>query len=97
MTRRRASSRQAEPTAQAPSLFDAPLVSETLYEDVGETFPGASPGSAIAVSTLTQTAKDIGDDTSAPRISSPDKLIYPEKKIAPGHSSNMALFGQTDD
>ena len=23
--------------------------------------------------------------------------IYPEKKIAPGHSSNMALFGQTDD
>jgi ferredoxin/flavodoxin---NADP+ reductase len=23
--------------------------------------------------------------------------IYPEKKIAPAHSSNMALFGQTDD
>ena len=23
--------------------------------------------------------------------------IYPEKKVAPGHSSNMALFGQTDD
>jgi thioredoxin reductase len=23
--------------------------------------------------------------------------IYPEKKIAPGHSSNMALFGQKDD
>ena len=23
--------------------------------------------------------------------------IYPEKKIAPGHSSNMAIFGQTDD
>jgi thioredoxin reductase (NADPH) len=23
--------------------------------------------------------------------------IYPEKKINPGHSSNMALFGQKDD
>jgi thioredoxin reductase (NADPH) len=23
--------------------------------------------------------------------------IYPDKKIAPGHSSNMAIFGQTDD
>ncbi|HEX7123117.1 MAG TPA: NAD(P)/FAD-dependent oxidoreductase [Gemmatimonadaceae bacterium] len=23
--------------------------------------------------------------------------IYPEKKVNPGHSSNMALFGQTDD
>lgn len=23
--------------------------------------------------------------------------IYPEKKVAPGHSSNMALFGQSDD
>ena len=23
--------------------------------------------------------------------------IYPEKKVAPGHSSNMALFGQKDD
>jgi thioredoxin reductase (NADPH) len=23
--------------------------------------------------------------------------IYPEKKVNPGHSSNMAIFGQTDD
>ena len=23
--------------------------------------------------------------------------IYPDKKVAPGHSSNMAVFGQTDD
>ena len=23
--------------------------------------------------------------------------IYPEKKVAPGHSSNMAVFGQRDD
>ena len=24
-------------------------------------------------------------------------LVYPEKKVAPGHSSNMAIFGQKDD
>jgi thioredoxin reductase len=23
--------------------------------------------------------------------------IYPEKKVAPGHSSNMAIFGQKED
>ena len=23
--------------------------------------------------------------------------IYPDKKVAPGHSSNMAVFGQKDD
>jgi thioredoxin reductase (NADPH) len=23
--------------------------------------------------------------------------MYPEKKVAPGHSSNMAVFGQKDD
>ena len=23
--------------------------------------------------------------------------IYPEKKVAPGHSSNLAVFGQKDD
>ena len=23
--------------------------------------------------------------------------IHPEKKVNPGHSSNMAIFGQTDD
>jgi len=23
--------------------------------------------------------------------------IYPEKKVAPGHSSNMGIFGQKDD
>ena len=44
----------------APSLFDAGGPGEeSLLEQVGETFPGASPRSAIAVSTLTQTAKDI--------------------------------------
>ena len=23
--------------------------------------------------------------------------VYPERKVAPGHSSNMAIFGQKDD
>jgi exodeoxyribonuclease VII large subunit len=56
----------------APSLFDPHdtvaarvemTVSEPpmpdIYDEVGETFPGASAGSAISVSTLTQTAKDV--------------------------------------
>ena len=24
-------------------------------------------------------------------------FVYPEKKVAPGHSSNLAIFGQKDD
>lgn len=64
MTRRRSVSRPVEPTA--PSLFDAPVVAETIYEDVGESFPGASPGSAIAVSTLTQTVKDVVEGAFIP-------------------------------
>ena len=44
----------------APSLFASPNVQrDALLDEVGETFPGASPRSAIAVSTLTETAKDI--------------------------------------
>ena len=44
----------------APSLFESPSVQrDALLDEVGETFPGASPRSAIAVSTLTETAKDI--------------------------------------
>jgi len=37
-----------------------------LYQDVGDTFPGASPGSAIAVSTLTQTVKDVVEGAFIP-------------------------------
>jgi hypothetical protein len=66
----------ASPTA-APSLFDAPMVSPSaesygdvsrldVYDDVGETFPGASAGSAIAVSTLTQTVKDVVEGAFIP-------------------------------
>jgi exodeoxyribonuclease VII large subunit len=62
-----------------PSLFDPhdavearselaraePTLPE-IYDEVGETFPGASAGSAIAVSTLTQTAKDVVEGAFIP-------------------------------
>ena len=69
--------RPARETA-APSLFDAegvpargeltaaPLSVHEIYEEVGETFPGASPGSAVSVSTLTQTAKDVVEGAFIP-------------------------------
>lgn len=66
MTRRRITSRRDEPAALAPSLFDGPAVPEAIYEDVGESFPGASPRSAIAVSTLTQTVKDVVEGAFIP-------------------------------
>jgi exodeoxyribonuclease VII large subunit len=62
---RRASSSRAR-RAAAPSLFDAPRTEESLYQDVGESFPGASPASAIAVSTLTQTVKDVVEGAFIP-------------------------------
>ena len=37
-----------------------------IYDEVGETFPGASAGSAISVSTLTQTAKDVVEGAFIP-------------------------------
>jgi exodeoxyribonuclease VII large subunit len=66
MTRRRVTSPRADAASAAPSFFDAPVDSATLYEEVGENFPGASPGSAIAVSTLTQTVKDIVEGAFIP-------------------------------
>jgi len=62
--RRASSSRTSR--AAAPSLFDAPRTEESLYQDVGESFPGASPASAIAVSTLTQTVKDVVEGAFIP-------------------------------
>jgi exodeoxyribonuclease VII large subunit len=53
--------------APAPTDFapvDAPSVD--LYEEVGATFPGASASSAIAISTLTQTAKDVVEGAFPP-------------------------------
>ena len=65
MSPRRASSSRTS-RAAAPSLFDAPRTEESLYQDVGESFPGASPASAIAVSTLTQTVKDVVEGAFVP-------------------------------
>jgi exodeoxyribonuclease VII large subunit len=68
----------APPPSEAPSLFDAPAVTPSvelrafepavpeIYEEVGETFPGASPGSAISVSILTQTVKDVVEGAFIP-------------------------------
>jgi exodeoxyribonuclease VII large subunit len=67
--------------APAVPTIDAPRVAQNLhaskdlrvveasveiYDEVGETFPGASPGSAIAVSTLTQTVKDVVEGAFIP-------------------------------
>jgi exodeoxyribonuclease VII large subunit len=61
-----------------PSLFDdAEIIVRTeltvsepgvpdIYEEVGDGFPGASPGSAISVSTLTQTVKDVVEGAFIP-------------------------------
>jgi exodeoxyribonuclease VII large subunit len=50
----------------SPSLFDASAPVPAVYDEVGETFPGASPASAIAVSTLTQTVKDVVEGAFIP-------------------------------
>jgi exodeoxyribonuclease VII large subunit len=73
VTRRRTVSARSE---AAPSLFDttsstpefesADVNTVDLYEEVGETFPGASASSAIAVSTLTQTSKDVVEGAFPP-------------------------------
>jgi exodeoxyribonuclease VII large subunit len=70
VTRRRTTTRGVG--GQMPSLFDAAATpaagvdAESIYEEVGESFPGASPGSAIAVSTLTQTVKDVVEGAFIP-------------------------------
>ena len=47
----------AEPEPRIePDFEGAP---SALYEELGTAFPGASPGSAVSVTTVTQTAKDI--------------------------------------
>ena len=50
---------RVEMTVAEPDLPD-------VYEEVGETFPGASPGSAVSVSMLTQTAKDVVEGAFIP-------------------------------
>jgi exodeoxyribonuclease VII large subunit len=70
---RRGSSPRGPTLSDSPSLFDEgdyepePVFERAaLVEDVGETFPGASPRSAISVSTLTQTAKDVLEGAFVP-------------------------------
>jgi exodeoxyribonuclease VII large subunit len=58
----------------APASFDAGGASRSLemddspsiYADVGETFPGASPASAIDISTVTQIVKDVVEGAFIP-------------------------------
>jgi exodeoxyribonuclease VII large subunit len=50
----------------ARDLAPADSPAMDLYEEVGETFPGASASSAIAISTLTQTAKDVVEGAFIP-------------------------------
>ena len=63
---RRRSSGAIDSLGDAPSLFDASRSQESLNEDAGEIFPGASPRSAIAISTLTETAKDVVEGAFIP-------------------------------
>ena len=39
----------------------------------------------------------VGFGEAATAVNQAVHWIYPEKKVAPGHSSNMAIFGQKDD
>jgi exodeoxyribonuclease VII large subunit len=46
----------------APQVHEAPAPerdSPSIYDELGDVFPGASPRSAVSVGTVTQTAKDI--------------------------------------
>ncbi|MES2179241.1 MAG: exodeoxyribonuclease VII large subunit [Gemmatimonadota bacterium] len=56
--RRRAESASGGP-GDSPSLFDSGLPFDDPVIDDPDVFPGSSPRSAIAIATLTQTAKDI--------------------------------------
>jgi exodeoxyribonuclease VII large subunit len=72
--RRRAALEPASPSLFEATSLGAPRAELTvgtsavheIYDEVGETFPGASPGSAISVSTLTQTAKDVVEGAFIP-------------------------------
>jgi exodeoxyribonuclease VII large subunit len=53
-------------SSEMSELSVVEAASVEIYDQVGETFPGASPGSAIAVSTLTQTVKDVVEGAFIP-------------------------------
>ena len=62
--RRRQSGASASP--DDPSLFNSSDADASRLDDAAAIFPGASPRSAIAVSTLTQTAKDVVEGAFPP-------------------------------
>jgi exodeoxyribonuclease VII large subunit len=67
VTRRRQLSPEHDLGGAPPSLFDAPAEAPPSIDDeVGDSFPGASPASAISVSTLTQTVKDVVEGAFLP-------------------------------
>ena len=75
MSRRRTSSTiragelslfEATDAAARTELTVSEPVVPDIYEEVGDGFPGASPGSAISVSTLTQIVKDVVEGAFIP-------------------------------
>lgn len=67
MTPRRRTSASSISLGEFPSLFDGALPERApAAETVEVLFPGASPRSAISVSTLTQTAKDVVEGAFTP-------------------------------
>ena len=63
--RRHASGAHVSP-GDVPSLFDSSSTAESLLEADDAAYPGASPRSAIAVSTLTETVKDVVEGAFIP-------------------------------
>ena len=63
--RRRAAGARGPAPLESPSLFSEEEATP-VYADVGDEFPGASPASAIAVSTLTQIMKDVVEGAFVP-------------------------------
>ena len=55
-----------EPEPQPESMYSTSGAPSMLYEELGSAFPGASPSSAVRVSTVTQTAKDILEGAFTP-------------------------------
>ena len=76
----------------------------TLEKDeivVTSTMDTGRPGVYAAGDVTTYTGKlkliATGFAEAATAVNQAVHWIYPEKKVAPGHSSNMAIFGQKDD
>jgi exodeoxyribonuclease VII large subunit len=64
--KRRRSSGAQTASIESPSLFDMAAPMRDVYAEVGESFPGASPASAIAVSEFTGLVKSIVEGSFTP-------------------------------